>query len=103
MQWIPVTAQRADRQSTLIHGSAQGAGVAEQCIRIAVRAAGIVARPKFDGVEAELDDAVERLLQREIREEDGEDADLYAATPAKSGMISSPYAWSVASWPWVIR
>ena len=50
----------------------------------------VVPRPDLDGIEAERDDAVERLRERQLAVDDSEDAELHAVMPADDGITSSP-------------
>jgi hypothetical protein len=82
MEWVAVAGEGADLEPARLDLGLE--------VRRIVRVARIVARPDLDGVETERDDAVERLWQRQLAEDDREDAELHAVTPANDGMTSSP-------------
>ena len=89
VQRVPVAAERADHEPALLDRAEERALlrlVAEQLVRVAVRAPRIIPRPELDGLDAERRDAVEHLHERQIREENGEDAELHACElrPAKA-------------------
>src|SRR5712692_2814830 len=79
-----MAAERADREATLFHGPQERLllrRVAEQHIRIAVRVARVVAGAELDGFDPERRDTVEHLLERQICEQDGKDAELHLREP----------------------
>src|SRR5688500_8450279 len=75
MQRIAMTAERADRQAApgdRLPERLELLLACQQCVRLAVRVARIRARPNLDGLDAELDDVVEHLLERLRAEQNGE-------------------------------
>jgi hypothetical protein len=83
MQRVAVAAERADREPERLDGAEQlplPRRLPEQHVRIAMRAARVVAGTELDGVEPERGDAVEHRLERQVGEEDGEDPELQLAS-----------------------
>ena len=77
---VAVAAEGADLQAALFDRIEQRttlARVGEQRIGIAVGTARIVAGAELDGIEPECHDAVEHRLERKLREEHREDAELH--------------------------
>ncbi len=65
------------RSSTALEERLLLRAVAEQHVGIAVARARVVAGAELDGFDPERGHAVEHLLERKIREEHGEDAELH--------------------------
>ena len=80
MQRVPVAAERTDREAALLDGAQERlllCAVSERHVGIAVARARVVAGTELDSFDPQRGHAVEHLLEREIREEDGEDAELH--------------------------
>src|SRR3954470_10535471 len=83
VQRVAVAAERADHQPAAGHRVAKGLELplaGQELRRFAMRVARVGARANLYRLHAELDEIVERFLERLVAEEHCEDANLHAIT-----------------------
>ena len=91
MQGIAVLAEGADHESSIPHGGAESRhmrGIGKQDRGIAMTVARVVPRAELDRGEPERSNAIQRLLEGQVLEENREDPELHgvaATTPRISG------------------